>query len=749
MMRNLFKKLGGRALLAALLVSALILALKQIADVDALLHLSLGKLFWTMQGFPDNEVFCYPANETPFLYTSWFFALSSFLTWKLFGFYGLSLLVVLFTVLTAWVLFRDSGLLSREDGHLIRVGVVFIALMLAEDRFVFRPEIVLALVFSAAVWILGRHAFTGERKTLWLLPPICLLWANSHSSITLMLVPFGAFAAYLFSERILLRKSADTTSRKETENRLIWVCFFFALSLLAALLNPNFMDQFLLAQDVMSNSWYKQSIIELQPPRAKELLVIGPVFAASVILSILALRRRAIPYVLISIALLYVSLQAIRFFEFFCLMQAPIIARSITVLVPQRWQKLCAGKIITIAAVLLILVLSGMKAGSIAPFERDVISSERFGFGYNLKVDHGQAVNFLQENGISGRVFNVFEDGQSIIWYGWPDLTVFIDGRGAIPEQLLDAYSKAFQDPSEMSKLQAQYGFETLLFGRNESMEINPHGMESYFFNPDWSLVYFDKNSYVFLRKEGPYAKLITQNAYRYVIPFAGPGAYEQFFKTNPNYAKGLITDLERAATKTPFDILLTGIGYYTVGEYNKAEQLLGPVKRASGISLLYYGHVLKELGRTQEAKAVYEEGARRYQTQSFLDALSGLTGNTKVTALLQQAGAMLNSNDYTGARQLLIQVLEIEPNNVPALANLGYCELDSGNFEDAEKQFEAALAIKPDYDVALYGLGLTGVRRGRPDLAVASFSRYIEIKKSGPYYEKAKAYIEKYAEAQ
>jgi hypothetical protein len=59
MMRNLFKRLGGRALLAALLVSALILALKQIADVDALLHLSLGKLFWTMQGFPDNEVFCY------------------------------------------------------------------------------------------------------------------------------------------------------------------------------------------------------------------------------------------------------------------------------------------------------------------------------------------------------------------------------------------------------------------------------------------------------------------------------------------------------------------------------------------------------------------------------------------------------------------------------------------------------------------------------------------------------------------
>ncbi|MDG5467846.1 tetratricopeptide repeat protein [Deltaproteobacteria bacterium IMCC39524] len=748
-MENLFKRLGGRVLLAALLVSALILSLKQIADVDALLHLSMGKLFWTMQGFPDYEVFCYPAKESPFLYTSWLFALGSFLVWKLLGIYGLSLLVVFFTVLTAWVLFRDSGVLSAGDGQAIRAGVVFIALMLAEDRFVFRPEIVLALVFSLVIWILGRHAFNGDRKVLWLLPPICLLWANSHSSITLMFVPFGAFAAYHFSEWILIRRSVDTISRKEKESRLTGLCSFFVLSLLAALFNPNFMDQFLLAQDVMSNSWYKQSIIELQPPRTKELLVIAPVFAASVILSILALRRRAIPYVLISIALLYVSLQAIRFFEFFCLMQAPILARSITVLVPQRWKKLSQGKIITVAAALLIVVLAGMKAGSVAPFERDVISSERFGFGYNLKVDHGKAVNFLQANGISGRVFNVFEDGQSIIWYGWPDLTVFIDGRGAIPEQSLKAYSKAFQDPEEMSRLQAQYGFEVLLFGRNQSMEINPHGMESYFFNPDWSLVYFDKNSYVFLRKKGPYANLVTQNTYRYVIPFAGPGAYEQFFKTNPGYAKGLLNDLMRAATNTPIDKLLMGICYYTIGDNNKAEQVLGPVKRASGIALLYYGHVLKNLGRTQEAKAIYEEGARRYQTQNFHSALSGLMESTEITDLLQQAGARMNRKDYTGARKILLQALELDSRNVAVLANLGYCELDGGNFEEAKKRFDAALSIKPDYDVALYGLGLTGVRQGRPDLAVASFNKYIEVKRSGPYYDKAKAYIEKYAETQ
>jgi hypothetical protein len=106
MMKNLFTGLWGRALLAALLVSAMILALKQIADVDALLHLSMGKLFWTMQGFPDNEVFCYPAKELPFLYTSWLFALGSFLTWKLFGIYGLSLLVVFFSIGKGGVVLR-------------------------------------------------------------------------------------------------------------------------------------------------------------------------------------------------------------------------------------------------------------------------------------------------------------------------------------------------------------------------------------------------------------------------------------------------------------------------------------------------------------------------------------------------------------------------------------------------------------------------------------------------------------------
>ena len=86
----------------------------------------------------------------------------------------------------------------------------------------------------------------------------------------------------------------------------------------------------------------------------------------------------------------------------------------------------------------------------------------------------------------------------------------------------------------------------------------------------------------------------------------------------------------------------------------------------------------------------------------------------------------------------------DIMYNPLPAASDLD--ALDGGNFEDAKRRFDAALSIKPDYDVALYGLGLTEVRQGRPDLAVASFSRYIEIKKDGPYYEKAKAFIRQHS---
>ena len=138
-------------LLPALLASAFLLGLKQITDVDALLHLVMGKLFVTTKGFPSLEPFCYPAAETPFLYTSWLFAVVSYLMFDLLGGAALSLAIALCAMGLAWVLYRDAHLLAGDKHQVLPALAVCVGLLLAEDRFVTRPELLLYLFFAIQV----------------------------------------------------------------------------------------------------------------------------------------------------------------------------------------------------------------------------------------------------------------------------------------------------------------------------------------------------------------------------------------------------------------------------------------------------------------------------------------------------------------------------------------------------------------------------------------------------------------------
>lgn len=733
---------GGRLLVFGLLACAFVLALKQIFDVDTMLHLSMGKLFWLEKAYPVTEPFCYPAAETPFLYTSWLFAVTGYLLWQVAGAVGLSLAVAAACTALAWLLYVDARQPESGGATVVTVLVLFVGLMLAEDRFIFRPELVSYLAFAAMVLLLGRGVFGGDRRCLWLLPPLALLWSNCHSSIILMFLPVGAFVAYLGIELLLTGNSPDA---RAAQRRLLGQLLLVGgLSGVVALVNPNGLVQFQYGQMVMGTEWYRQGIIELLPPGRRELLVIWPLFGVAVLTSMLALRRRAIPYLLISVGLLYVSLQAVRFYEFYCLMQAPIIARALVILGGARLQRLQSLPV-CILLVLAMLLGAGLKAAGIPPFQRDAISHERFGVGFRLEVDHEQAVAFLRDNGVRGRVFNIFEDGQSIIWYGWPDLTVFIDGRGAIPEAMLAAYSRAFSSPETLATLQRQFGFEVILLRRNLAFETNPHGAKSYFRDPAWSLVYFDRNSYLFLRNQGPYAEVIARSRFHYVLANGDIGTYLEFMALNPDYPRGLIADLERVPVdrQAPSDRLLLGYSYFKGGDYAAALAVLAPVRNDSGSALLLYGHTLRALGRAVEARAAYQDGVERYKTRDFEVALRETDTAEQAGQLLQQAAEAMSRNDYGAARTILETILRGDPDNLAALTNLGYCELHDQRYAAAEQLFLRAVGLNENYDVALYGLGLLQAKQNRRDLATGYFRRYMALRSSGPYYEKAKAYVE------
>ena len=106
------------------------------------------------------------------------------------------------------------------------------------------------------------------------------------------------------------------------------------------------------------------------------------------------------------------------------------------------------------------------------------------------------------------------------------------------------------------------------------------------------------------------------------------------------------------------------------------------------------------------------------------------------VAALVLLALSVLSwrqSRAYAGAETLYEETLRKNPAAWMAHNNLGVIQLDAGRLDEAEKHFEAAVAVKPDFIEALGNLGRIEVERDHPREAI-------------PYYEKALAVRPDYA---
>ncbi len=86
------------------------------------------------------------------------------------------------------------------------------------------------------------------------------------------------------------------------------------------------------------------------------------------------------------------------------------------------------------------------------------------------------------------------------------------------------------------------------------------------------------------------------------------------------------------------------------------------------------------------------------------------------------------NGNDQA-ARAAIDSALAIDPDNAPALNQLGMLFRRNGNFGEAEAAYLKAVTASPDYALAHYNLGvLNELYLQRFDVALQHFERYQEL---------------------
>jgi hypothetical protein len=452
----------------------------ELQDPDAWWHLATGRYIVTQHRLPDPDPFAYTtARAAPAdageattrrfnLTHEWL----SQAVWYLIAEGGGMGAVVFWKALLFTLLCVLGGLVARRltGSWLWGIAAALASSTLLAEFAHDRPGI-LSYVFTAlflAIW--------EERRRLWWLPPLTLLWANCHGGFFLGWIVCAAYAVDAVWRKLPDRRTALAVS---------------GAAILISGLNPNgfavIPTLLRYRQSPLQSTLIEWSRADLWgPPYAFDLLLYG-----AVLVMLLAWRRVRPAHWMLFAAFAAAALAAFR--------NEPLIAILAPILIAAYFPKFISlpGRQ-WIPYAMLFAVGGWLAWGSYTGRTFQLRAAEwRFPAG---------AAAFLREQNLRPLLFNTYEDGGYLIWQGQ---RVFIDGR-ALSESLFQDYRKILGtppgDPVRAQTLE-QYGVEAIVLNAFEYTSGVLYPLVLDLARPDqttWRLVYDDPAAMIFMRTLPP-----------------------------------------------------------------------------------------------------------------------------------------------------------------------------------------------------------------------------------------------------
>jgi tetratricopeptide (TPR) repeat protein len=759
--------------------AAFALALTRIDDPDAFTHLALGRNLVEHHGFPAYEPFSFPSPDQPYYNSEWLFDVVLYAAYLAGGTAGVVVLKAAIVALTVAILWLDSRAWRepasvQPAGLAIRSAVLTATVLMISHRFVERPDIALMVFLAFTIYALNAYLETGRRLIL-LLPLVQVLWANAHPSVVVGLVPFvavlGGGVALRVGTRLIDRWWRPPAASMPSWRQLATVAAVLLGVLVASVVNPYRFDALMLPFTLADMPWFRQEILELQPPRPAAWP--GPyVMTALLLLSLLRLVAR-LPVIpgLLALPFVRLGLSAVRFVFLLELVAAPILARNLVVITaaarrPLARRLLLSGAIGAVGLAVVAVVASGAGIGPLADTRKAP------GFGVNERWVPEGALRYLDARGLQGRLFNAFHFGGYITWRDFPRRVPIVDGRGQLTPSLLEEVHFARAYPRHLQELQARFGFEVAVmdyptYSGDSVAEVLGPDADAALASPQWALVYWDDVALVYLRRGGPHAALIARDEYRLVKPANGAAGIARLL-ADPTRAEAARAELARhvAETRSSLGFLLQGhaaadpdqaiaafarvqdparrfeadqataAAYWRRKDFARATEYYDrAIAREPAAAVLYNaGLVRSEAGdergavryltRAQSADpnlapvyaalvAAYrrlgDETSARDLGPAFLQAAT----RARVADQEQAARRLLAEGRVAEAGEQLVGALKLDPRSVAVLTTLGYVRLAERRLDEAVKAEEEALAIDPRQAQAHWALAQIARARG------------------------------------
>lgn len=501
-----------------IVLTAVFFFLKPIQDNDFWWHLKTGQYILETKKLPETDPFSYTASSEPtareqfILKSFWLSQILLYLSYYTGGFGGVVAFRVFLLTLMFAILYKRLKHESRDQLLIFPVmllSIIVFGALYHPDR----PFILSFLFASVLLWILDsiKH---GRRIGVFL-PPLMLLWSNSHSGFIAGIL---IILLYALSEGIKFLFPALNPIKKTDFTHL---CLWGAAGIVVSSINPDFYNvipallEFYKADIPAYVLEYKSSLYFFTHLREGYIITF---YWAMLALSIVALgvnpKKADITDVMVILSFGAVSFFEIRHIAFFVFASGPIIVRYLKESFEILKNRTRFFKPLAVFSVLMLSVSATAVSLDTAgvPSPGQWVSTADFPF---------KASDFIEKTGIRGNMYNAHEWGGFLIWRFYPGRKVFVDGRDLNVRVHRHSLSIERGDMDMLlglpkwKALLNTYRVDIILIPLLERSG-NTYPLVLRLFNDnDWQVVYYYRNSLVFVRDTDKNRAVIN----RYAIP--------------------------------------------------------------------------------------------------------------------------------------------------------------------------------------------------------------------------------------
>ena len=497
--------------LGFVMIFLVLLTTMYLSDPDYFWHLRTGQYLFEHHALPIGDIFSYTFDGKPWVLHEWLFEIVLYCTHTLLGSFGVKLVVSLMVVTTLVIIYKTANqIIGRSSVAFALILLFFIPMLGAVSP---RPQLVTLLMFAFFMHALIAFKYANTTRTLWLLPPLMVVWANAHGGYIIGIALLLMFVGCEWLIRIA--RSHHGVVGKSRLKVLSWVV---GVTILASLVNPYFIRHWLYPFEVMGMKAAQEYITEWHSPNFHSWQ--SQLYLALVLFTMIAAMYRKVRPDLteLAVTLFFVvaGFVAVRHTSFAMIALVPFAATTITqlsltrLLADERVRRMHSnyqrfahnGKDIGKMEFVLNWILLTMTVAGLALYYPVRHGKDAEIINKTVPV---KATEFIVRAGINGRMFNTYHYGGYLIQALHPTQKVFIDGRADVyGDKFMQEYMAISQGEAGWKEKFEKYGIDYVVMQRDTPLIqiLKAQG--------NFSLVFEDEINSVLLRDDERFTKIIA-----------------------------------------------------------------------------------------------------------------------------------------------------------------------------------------------------------------------------------------------